>query len=212
LSHPHIDRGQKAEERNCGCSAQLRSAVSWVPLLYWQQTPRGSRGNGPRSPCLAFTHGDAEHLAVAKGVVALGLPRSGCRSPPRRPAKPPSCSAPDGRGGRWRRGRRTGSGRGPTAGPGIFHLHTCAPGRCGLPPIWRCRLRRPAPPPRRRPCGWRCHLCRPPSPRRREPCRPGVEARANLEGSCPASVTPTEKPCGYGIANLMSPTWVVSSR
>ena len=27
-----------------------------------------------------------------------------------------------------------------------------------------------------------------------------------------ASVTPTEKPCGYGMARLMTPTWVVSAR
>ena len=67
------------------------------------------------------------------------------------------------------------------------------PGRSGSPPIWRCRR------------------CRPPSPRGREPCRPGGEARTSRERSCPASVTPTEKPCGYGMHRLMSPTWVERS-
>ena len=71
----------------------------------------------PEDLRLAVTHGDAEHFSVAEGVVALGLPRSGCRLPPRRPAKPPACSAPDGRGGRWHRGKGTGSGHGPTAVP-----------------------------------------------------------------------------------------------
>jgi hypothetical protein len=86
----------------------------------------------PRSYCcaealpLAVAHGNAEHFSVAEGFVALGLPRSGCRSPPRRPAKLPACSAPDGRGGRWHRGRRTGSGHGPTAGTGrLSPAHLC---------------------------------------------------------------------------------------
>ena len=53
-----------------------------------------------------------------------------------------------------------------------FHLHTCAPGRFGLPPIWRCRWRHP----------------RPPSPRRREPCRPGDVARASRLRTTPQTL------------------------
>ena len=52
----------------------------------------------PEALCLADPHGDAEHFALAEGVVVLGLPHSGCRSAPQRPATPPTCSAPDGRG------------------------------------------------------------------------------------------------------------------
>ena len=163
-------------------------------------------------PRLAVAHGNAEHFSVAEGFVAIGLPRSGCRSLPPRPVKPPACSAQTAVevGGVEEDVRVAGVVQRPAQKS--FHLHTCAPGRCDLPPIWRCRWRRPRPPQMHQPCGWRCHLCRPPSPRRRGPCRPGGVAQANLEISCPASVTPTDKPCGYGMARLMSPTWVVSSR
>lgn len=66
LSHPHIDRGQKAEERSCGCSAQLRSAVSWVPLLYWQQTPSKQ----------TFIQME-RHERISRGLYALRVSRGG---------------------------------------------------------------------------------------------------------------------------------------
>ena len=52
----------------------------------------GAEEMAPEALRLAVAHGNAEHFSVAEGFVALGLPRSGCRSPPRRPAKPPACS------------------------------------------------------------------------------------------------------------------------
>ena len=62
---------------------------------------------------LAVNQGDAKHLTLAEGEVSLGLPRSGCRSLPPRPLKPPAISAPGGRGGRCHQRRRTGSEHGP---------------------------------------------------------------------------------------------------
>jgi hypothetical protein len=73
--------------------------------------------------CLAVPHGDAEHLAVAEGIVALGLPRSGCRSLQSRPGTPDAFSA--------------------AAAMGVGDIEEDV----RTPPIWRRRWRRPAPPP-----------------------------------------------------------------
>jgi hypothetical protein len=86
----------------------------------------GAEEMAPEALRLAVAQGNAEPISVAEGVVALGLPRSGCRSLPPRPEKPPACFAPDGRGGRWHRGRRTGRCMVQRPAQKGFHMHTCA--------------------------------------------------------------------------------------
>jgi hypothetical protein len=82
----------------------------------------------PEALGVAVAHGNAEHLAVAEGVVARWHPRSSCRWPPPPPTTSTPWSGQGGRGGKWRRGRRRGSGHGPKAGPERLSPAHRAPG------------------------------------------------------------------------------------
>ena len=72
--------------------------------------------------------------------------------------------------------------------------------RCGRPRTWRCRCRRPAPGPGRRPCGWRPRADRPPSPPRTAPGRPA--------GGAPTSWGRTTPPAAWGSAAPDPQPWL----